>query len=60
MRGYGCVGVGMGHAGFLGKVGWRERAGRMILNHLFPCFCFCMRREEGEQLVFFLKKKNVI
>jgi len=50
VAGYGCVGVGMGHAGFLGKWGG-EREGKnsgKIFKNPFSPLCIC-RGEEAAQ-----------
>jgi len=45
---YGCVGVGMGHAGFLGKWGGERQGknnGKNFKNLLLPCLCICRGEE---------------
>ena len=51
VAGYGCVGVGMGYAGFLGKWGGEregKNSGKSFKNPLLPCLCIC-RGEKAAQ-----------
>jgi hypothetical protein len=54
VAGYGCVGMGMGHAGFLGKWGGEregKNSGKIFKNILLlPCLCIC-RGEEAARAV---------
>jgi hypothetical protein len=58
VAGYGCVGVGMGHAGFLGKWGGEregKNSGKNFKNSLLPCLCI---QNGTVRFFFFLKKRK--
>jgi len=68
VAGYGCVGVGMGHAGFLGKWGGEregKNSGKNFKNPLLPCLCICRgeeaapcRSKRHRAVFFFFEEKE--
>jgi hypothetical protein len=70
VAGYGCVDVGMGHAGFLGKWGGEregKNSGKSFKNILLlPCLCICRgeaapcRSKRHRAIFFFEVKENKI